>query len=152
MLPGPKMVWAIWLIGLFYLLTLVLGYGAGAMVGAETIKAAPGGVNSAAPLLALELGGRGGDDEASVALRPPDELGQHPGLADARLALDRDTGRRPALERAQKLFELSELDIAPDHRTGEAGRAHPASSLPGSDPVPPTPVKGWAVIRCRPTG
>lgn len=52
-----SVVWAIWLIGLFYLLTLVLGYGAGAIVGAETIKAAPGGVNSAAPLLAAALGG-----------------------------------------------------------------------------------------------
>ncbi|QKJ18876.1 solute symporter family protein [Microbacterium hominis] len=52
-----SVVWAIWLIGLFYLLTLVLGYGAGALVGAEAIKAAPGGVNSAAPLLALHLGG-----------------------------------------------------------------------------------------------
>jgi cation/acetate symporter len=52
-----SVVWAIWLIGLFYLLTLVLGYGAGALVGAETIAAAPGGVNSAAPLLALQLGG-----------------------------------------------------------------------------------------------
>lgn len=52
-----SVVWAIWLIGIFYLFTLVLGYGAAAMVGSETIKAAPGGVNSAAPLLALELGG-----------------------------------------------------------------------------------------------
>ncbi|MGW8484497.1 solute symporter family protein [Microbacterium sp. NPDC055903] len=52
-----SVVWAIWLIGGFYLLTLVLGYGAGALVGAETILAAPGGVNSAAPLLAAELGG-----------------------------------------------------------------------------------------------
>ena len=52
-----SVVWAIWLIGLFYLLTLVLGYGAGALVGPERIAAAPGGVNSAAPLLALELGG-----------------------------------------------------------------------------------------------
>ncbi|MDN3311031.1 cation acetate symporter [Microbacterium oryzae] len=52
-----SVVWAIWLIGLFYLLTLVLGYGAGALVGAETIAAAPGGVNSAAPLLAQALGG-----------------------------------------------------------------------------------------------
>ena len=51
------MVWAIWLIGLFYLFTLVLGYGAAALVGAETIKTAPGGVNSAAPLLAFHLGG-----------------------------------------------------------------------------------------------
>ncbi|MGR6742130.1 solute symporter family protein [Microbacterium sp. F1-18] len=52
-----SVVWAIWLIGLFYILTLVLGYGAGALVGPERIAAAPGGVNSAAPLLALELGG-----------------------------------------------------------------------------------------------
>ncbi|KQZ83270.1 acetate permease [Microbacterium sp. Root166] len=52
-----SVVWAIWLIGLFYLLTLVLGYGAAALVGPETIKAAPGGANSAAPLLALALGG-----------------------------------------------------------------------------------------------
>ena len=49
--------WAIWLIGGFYLLTLVVGYGAGALVGAETINAAPGKANSAAPLLAFELGG-----------------------------------------------------------------------------------------------
>jgi cation/acetate symporter len=52
-----SVVWAIWLIGMFYLLTLVLGYGAGALVGPEVIKAAPGGVNAAAPLLARELGG-----------------------------------------------------------------------------------------------
>src|SRR5690554_6808233 len=52
-----SVVWAIWAIGLFYLFTLVLGYGAGALVGAETILGAPGGVNSAAPLLAFELGG-----------------------------------------------------------------------------------------------
>ncbi|MGZ0713136.1 solute symporter family protein (plasmid) [Coraliomargarita sp. W4R53] len=52
-----SVVWAIWLIGLFYLLTLVLGYGAGSLVGADTILASPGGVNSAAPLLAFELGG-----------------------------------------------------------------------------------------------
>ncbi len=52
-----SVVWAIWLIGIFYLLTLVLGYGAGALVGPERIASAPGGVNSAAPLLALELGG-----------------------------------------------------------------------------------------------
>ena len=52
-----SVVWAIGLIGAFYLFTLVLGYGAAALVGPEKILAAPGGVNSAAPLLALELGG-----------------------------------------------------------------------------------------------
>ena len=52
-----SVVWAIWLIGIFYLFTLVLGYGAGAIVGPAAIKAAPGGPNSAAPLLAQALGG-----------------------------------------------------------------------------------------------
>jgi cation/acetate symporter len=49
--------WAIWLIGLFYLLSLVMGYGAAALVGPAKINAAPGKANSAAPLLAFELGG-----------------------------------------------------------------------------------------------
>ncbi|GLZ38866.1 hypothetical protein [Actinokineospora sp. NBRC 105648] len=45
------MVWAIGLIGIFYLFTLVLGYGAGAIVGPDAIRNAPGKANSAAPLL-----------------------------------------------------------------------------------------------------
>src|SRR5690349_683019 len=49
--------WAIWLIGIFYLFSLVIGYGAGALVGPERILGAPGAVNAAAPLLAFELGG-----------------------------------------------------------------------------------------------
>jgi cation/acetate symporter len=52
-----SVVWAIVLIGVFYLFTLVLGYGAGAIVGPDKISKAPGTTNSAAPLLALELGG-----------------------------------------------------------------------------------------------
>jgi cation/acetate symporter len=52
-----SVVWAIWLIGLFYLFTLTLGYGAAALVGQDRINAAPGKANSAAPLLAYELGG-----------------------------------------------------------------------------------------------
>ncbi|HEY0126464.1 MAG TPA: cation acetate symporter, partial [Blastococcus sp.] len=52
-----SVVWAIWLIGIFYLFSLVIGYGAGALVGPERILAAPGAVNAAAPLLAFELGG-----------------------------------------------------------------------------------------------
>jgi cation/acetate symporter len=52
-----SVVWAIWLIGIFYLFTLVLGYGAAALVGPDVILKAPGGANSAAPLLAYQLGG-----------------------------------------------------------------------------------------------
>ncbi|TDZ81222.1 solute symporter family protein [Mycobacteroides salmoniphilum] len=52
-----SVVWAIALIGAFYLFTLALGYGAAALVGPDRILAAAGGQNSAAPLLAFELGG-----------------------------------------------------------------------------------------------
>lgn len=52
-----SVVWAIWLIGIFYIFTLILGFGAGALVGPEAILNAPGKANSAAPLLALTLGG-----------------------------------------------------------------------------------------------
>ena len=50
-----SVVWAIWLIGLFYLFTLVLGYGAAALLPEGTITSAT--QNSAAPLLAYQLGG-----------------------------------------------------------------------------------------------
>jgi cation/acetate symporter len=49
--------WAVWLIGGFFLLAIVIGFGAAALVGPAAIAAAPGGTNSAAPLLAFRLGG-----------------------------------------------------------------------------------------------
>jgi cation/acetate symporter len=52
-----SVVWAIWLIGIFYLFTLVIGFGAAWLVGPKKILAAPGKANAAAPLLAFELGG-----------------------------------------------------------------------------------------------
>ena len=50
-----SVVWAIWLIGVFYLFTLVLGYGAAALLPPGTVTAA--NQNDAAPLLARHLGG-----------------------------------------------------------------------------------------------
>ncbi|MFI5559660.1 cation acetate symporter [Amycolatopsis japonica] len=52
-----SVVWATACMTIFYLCTLVIGFGAAALVGPETIKNAPGGENSAAPLLALNIGG-----------------------------------------------------------------------------------------------
>ena len=52
-----SVTWAIGLIGAFYLFTMVLGYGAAALVGADVIRELPGGANAAAPALAFELGG-----------------------------------------------------------------------------------------------
>jgi cation/acetate symporter len=52
-----SVVWATSCVFVFYMCTLVIGYGAAALVGTNEIKAAPGGENSAAPLLALHIGG-----------------------------------------------------------------------------------------------
>ncbi len=54
-----SVVWAIWLIGIFYLFSLVIGYAAAALVdgGPQRIAVMPGQENSAAPLLAYQLGG-----------------------------------------------------------------------------------------------
>jgi cation/acetate symporter len=52
-----SVVWTIGMVGVFYLFTLVLGYGAMWLVGSKQIEAAPGEENSAVPLLAFHLGG-----------------------------------------------------------------------------------------------
>ena len=52
-----SVVWTICLVGVFYMFTLVLGFGAMWLVGAKQIEAAPGKDNSAVPLLAFHLGG-----------------------------------------------------------------------------------------------
>jgi cation/acetate symporter len=52
-----SVVWAIWLIGAFFLMVLVIGTAATELVGPETIMKSPGASNSAAPLLAFRLGG-----------------------------------------------------------------------------------------------
>jgi cation/acetate symporter len=52
-----SVVSAIWVLVVFYLCTLVIGYGAMALVGTSTIMSAPGAANAAAPLLAFRIGG-----------------------------------------------------------------------------------------------
>ncbi|QNP62648.1 solute symporter family protein [Streptomyces genisteinicus] len=49
--------WAIGIIGAFYLMTIALGFGAAAIVGPETITESNKAGNTAAPLLALHIGG-----------------------------------------------------------------------------------------------
>ena len=50
-----SVTWAIWIIGIFYLFTLVIGYGAAALLPPGRLTSA--NVNDAAPLLAFQLGG-----------------------------------------------------------------------------------------------
>jgi cation/acetate symporter len=52
-----SVVWCSWSMFIFYLGILVVGYGATALVGSDAILKAPGGENSAAPLLAFHIGG-----------------------------------------------------------------------------------------------
>ncbi|RUL48649.1 solute symporter family protein [Lysinibacillus antri] len=52
-----SVIWATWIVGLFYVLTIFLGFGAAAFVGKEEIVAANAAGNMAAPLLAQALGG-----------------------------------------------------------------------------------------------
>ncbi|MET8944773.1 cation acetate symporter [Streptomyces sp. NPDC004542] len=52
-----SVVWSIGLIGGFYLMTIVLGLGAAAIVGPEELRRSNEAGNTAVPLLALDLGG-----------------------------------------------------------------------------------------------
>jgi cation/acetate symporter len=52
-----SVVYATWIIGIFYVMTIFLGFGAAAFVGFDNIIAADAGGNMAAPLLAKALGG-----------------------------------------------------------------------------------------------
>nr|WP_131763419.1 cation acetate symporter [Actinomadura fibrosa] len=60
--------WAIGIIGVFYLMTLVIGFGAAALVGGKAIAAQDKGGNTAAPQLAQELGGGSGSTGGAVFL------------------------------------------------------------------------------------
>ena len=51
-----SVLWGIGIIGVFYLLTLVLGFGAAALVGSKVIAASDKAGNTAAPLLAKAVG------------------------------------------------------------------------------------------------
>jgi cation/acetate symporter len=64
-----SVLWAIGLIGVFYLFTLVLGFGAAALLdtGPESAVATSGG-NLASPLLAEEVGGGSGSNGGAILL------------------------------------------------------------------------------------
>lgn len=61
-----SVVWSIGLIGSFYLMTIVLGFGAAAVVGPQTVRGSNAAGNTAVPLLALDLGGGAGSTGGTV--------------------------------------------------------------------------------------
>ncbi|MEU0137482.1 cation acetate symporter [Streptomyces sp. NPDC006296] len=61
-----SVVWSIGLIGSFYLMTVVLGFGAAALVGSAEVRASNASGNTAVPLLALVLGGGEGSTGGTV--------------------------------------------------------------------------------------
>ncbi|MBS4178724.1 solute symporter family protein [Lederbergia citrea] len=52
-----SVIWATWIVGIFYVMTIFLGFGAAAFVGSDAIKSSNAAGNMAAPLLAQVLGG-----------------------------------------------------------------------------------------------
>ncbi|MFD8544349.1 cation acetate symporter [Streptomyces sp. NPDC059649] len=58
--------WSIGLIGGFYLMTVVLGFGAAAVVGSDAVRASNSAGNTAVPLLAVDLGGGAGSTGGTV--------------------------------------------------------------------------------------
>ena len=63
-----SVLWAIGLIGVFYLFTLVLGFGAAALVGSGDIAKEDKAGNMAAPMLAEVLGGGAGSTGGAILL------------------------------------------------------------------------------------
>lgn len=61
-----SVVWSIGLIGSFYLMTIVLGFGAAAVVGTDEVRKSNAAGNTAVPLLALNLGGGAGSTGGTV--------------------------------------------------------------------------------------
>jgi cation/acetate symporter len=61
-----SVVWSISLIGGFYLMTIVLGFGAAALLGSSAVRESDPAGNTAVPLLSLELGGGAGSTGGSV--------------------------------------------------------------------------------------
>ncbi|MGW5662598.1 solute symporter family protein [Streptomyces sp. NPDC003758] len=62
-----SVVWSVWLIGGFYLMTIALGFGAAAVVGPDAVRASNEAGNTAVPLLAQRLGG-GADTTGGTVL------------------------------------------------------------------------------------
>ncbi|MFD4128994.1 cation acetate symporter [Streptomyces globisporus] len=60
--------WAIGIIGAFYLMTIVLGFGAAAILKQDDIVASNKAGNTAAPLAALEIGGGSGSTGGAILL------------------------------------------------------------------------------------
>ncbi|MCM2578834.1 solute symporter family protein [Streptomyces meridianus] len=61
-----SVVWSIGLIGSFYLMTIVLGFGAAALVGQQAVRESNPAGNTAVPLLAADLGGGPGSTGGAV--------------------------------------------------------------------------------------
>jgi cation/acetate symporter len=61
-----SVIWSIGLIGSFYLMTIVLGFGAAALLGPDRVRASNAAGNTAVPLLALDLGGGDGSTGGTV--------------------------------------------------------------------------------------
>ncbi len=127
-----SVVWAIALIGAFYLFTLVLGYGAAALVGPDRILAAAGGQNC-------------GGAAAGLRTRRRDPARRHLG---GRLRDDPGRRRRPDDHRVGVLRprRLRQRDEEPRGHRGRAGAGFP-HHRGGARRSPPSGSASWPTDR-----
>ena len=71
--------------------------------------------------VALELGGAPREDGAAAGVGAPAQLGQQPGLADPRLALDRERGGPAIPQLAEGAIDRLQFGGAPDEMLGDFG-------------------------------
>lgn len=122
-----SVVWAIGLIGAFYLMTIVLGFGAAAVVGSGTVRSSNAAGNTAVPLLAEALGGGAGTTWGTVlfavvgavafatilAVVAGITLASSASVAhDLYTALRRPLGRHGRREQAEVTMEQDEVRVA----------------------------------------
>ena len=107
-----SVVWSIGLIGGFYLMTIVLGFGAAAVLGPEAVRGSNAAGNTAVPLLALDLGRRRGLHRRNGSVRggrrdrlrhdPRGGRRHHPGLLGLRRPRPVRLAAAPARQAAQR--------------------------------------------------
>lgn len=122
-----SVVWAIGLIGAFYLMTIVLGFGAAAVVGSDTVRSSNAAGNTAVPLLAEALGGGSGTTGGTVlfavvgavafatilAVVAGITLASSASVAhDLYTTLRRNGGRRGRRDPAEGVMEQDEVRVA----------------------------------------
>ena len=137
--------WAVLLIGLFYVMIMIIGVGARAILGSGAEEASAGG-NLAIPLLVEELGGGAGTLGGDIFLayfRPTSRRRRSPAQARSSVHCRLCRGRRPGLPRRR--WTVTGLS----HHPRATATAAVATALVPDERVSPAPRSQTATVRSR---